>query len=104
MRVPAYSGSSANGRKKPSSRNSSVATKHGRTAPRSKHCEPLLPWDDGWPGLPMPGYQKRGIGSALVRKGLKALARRAVPLVFLEGDLGYYSRFGHPDLAGAHAV
>jgi putative acetyltransferase len=42
----------------------------------------------------MPGYQKRGIGSALVRKGLKALARRAVPLVFLEGDLGYYSRFG----------
>ena len=42
----------------------------------------------------MPGYQKRGIGSALVRKGLKALAMRAVPLVFLEGDPGYYSRFG----------
>jgi putative acetyltransferase len=42
----------------------------------------------------MPGYQKRGIGSALVRKGLKALAERAVPLVFLEGDPGYYSRFG----------
>ena len=42
----------------------------------------------------MPGYQKRGIGSALVRKGLKALARRAVPLVFLEGDPGYCSRFG----------
>jgi putative acetyltransferase len=42
----------------------------------------------------MPGCQKRGIGSALVRKGLKALAKRAVPLVFLEGDPGYYSRFG----------
>jgi putative acetyltransferase len=42
----------------------------------------------------MPGYQKRGIGSALVRKGLKALAKRTVPLVFLEGDPGYYSRFG----------
>ena len=42
----------------------------------------------------MPGYQQRGIGSALVRKGLKALAKRAVPLVFLEGDPGYYSRFG----------
>ena len=42
----------------------------------------------------LPGYQKRGIGSALVRKGLKALAQRAVPLVFLEGDPGYYSRFG----------
>ena len=42
----------------------------------------------------LPGYHKRGIGSALVRKGLKALAQRAVPLVFLEGDPGYYSRFG----------
>jgi putative acetyltransferase len=42
----------------------------------------------------VPGHQKRGIGSALVRHGLKALAERAVPLVFLEGDPGYYSRFG----------
>jgi putative acetyltransferase len=42
----------------------------------------------------IPDYQKRGIGSALVRKGLKVLAGRAVPLVFLEGDPGYYSRFG----------
>ncbi len=42
----------------------------------------------------VPDYQKRGIGSALVRKGLEALAQRAVPLVFLEGDPGYYSRFG----------
>ena len=42
----------------------------------------------------MPGYQKRGIGSALVRQGLEALAERDVPLVFLEGDPGYYSRFG----------
>jgi len=42
----------------------------------------------------LPGYHKRGIGSALVRKGLKAVAQRGVPLVFLEGDPGYYSRFG----------
>jgi putative acetyltransferase len=42
----------------------------------------------------MPDYHKRGIGSALVREGLKALGQRAVPLVFLEGDPGYYSRFG----------
>jgi putative acetyltransferase len=42
----------------------------------------------------MPGHHKRGIGSALVRHGLKALAERTVPLVFLEGDPGYYSRFG----------
>jgi putative acetyltransferase len=42
----------------------------------------------------MPGHHKRGIGSALVRHGLTALAERAVPVVFLEGDPGYYSRFG----------
>ncbi|MDX3128681.1 N-acetyltransferase [Streptomyces europaeiscabiei] len=42
----------------------------------------------------MPEHHKRGIGSALVRHGLKILAERAVPLVFLEGDPGYYSRFG----------
>ena len=42
----------------------------------------------------MPGHHKRGIGSALVRHGLTALSGRAVPVVFLEGDPGYYSRFG----------
>ena len=42
----------------------------------------------------MPEHHKRGIGSALVRHGLQVLAERAVPLVFLEGDPGYYSRFG----------
>ncbi|MGX1541027.1 GNAT family N-acetyltransferase [Streptomyces adustus] len=41
-----------------------------------------------------PGHHKRGIGSALVRHGLRILAERPVPLVFLEGDPGYYSRFG----------
>lgn len=41
-----------------------------------------------------PGHQRRGIGSALVRSGLRIMAERAVPLVFLEGDPGYYSRFG----------
>ncbi len=42
----------------------------------------------------MPEHQERGIGSALVRHGLKALAERGVPLVFLEGNPGYYSRLG----------
>lgn len=42
----------------------------------------------------LPEHHRRGIGSALVRQGLKTLAERAVPLVFLEGDPGYYSRLG----------
>jgi len=42
----------------------------------------------------MPEHQRRGIGSALVRHGLEALAGQGVPLVFLEGDPRYYSRFG----------
>ena len=39
-------------------------------------------------------YQGRGIGSALVRHGLEQVHRRSEPLVFLEGDPAYYSRFG----------
>jgi putative acetyltransferase len=42
----------------------------------------------------LPELHRRGIGSALVRHGLGILAERAAPLVFLEGDPGYYSRFG----------
>jgi putative acetyltransferase len=41
-----------------------------------------------------PEHQKQGIGSALVREGLKVMAEQDVPLVFLEGDPGYYHRFG----------
>jgi putative acetyltransferase len=41
-----------------------------------------------------PGDQRRGIGSALVRHGLAEVARRPEPLVFVEGDPGYYGRFG----------
>jgi putative acetyltransferase len=39
-------------------------------------------------------HQREGIGSALVRRGLETMAERSVPLVFLEGSPGYYSRFG----------
>jgi putative acetyltransferase len=42
----------------------------------------------------LPGRQRQGIGSALVRHGLKIMADRAVPLVFLEGSPAYYPRFG----------
>ncbi|SPF04217.1 GNAT family N-acetyltransferase [Streptomyces sp. MA5143a] len=41
-----------------------------------------------------PAFQRQGIGSALVRHGLSILAERAVPLVWLEGDPGYYARLG----------
>lgn len=41
-----------------------------------------------------PEWQRRGIGSALVRDGLRRLDERGVPLVFLEGDPRYYSRLG----------
>jgi putative acetyltransferase len=41
-----------------------------------------------------PPFQRQGIGAALVRHGLSILAERAVPLVWLEGDPGYYARLG----------
>jgi putative acetyltransferase len=41
-----------------------------------------------------PEHQKQGIGSALIEDGLRIMAERQVPLVFLEGDPGYYGRLG----------
>ena len=42
----------------------------------------------------LPGYRRRGIGSALIRRGLETLDGFRVPLVFLEGDPRYYARAG----------
>jgi putative acetyltransferase len=42
----------------------------------------------------LPGHHGRGIGSALVRQGLDAIATQGAPLVFLEGSPAYYPRFG----------
>ena len=42
----------------------------------------------------LPAWQKQGIGTALIRRGLELLAERNVPLVFLEGAPAYYSRHG----------
>ncbi len=39
-------------------------------------------------------FQRRGVGSALIRYGLGQLADRVEPLVFLEGSPRYYGRFG----------
>lgn len=41
-----------------------------------------------------PDVQRHGVGGALVRAALTAADRRTEPVVFLEGDPGYYSRFG----------
>ena len=42
----------------------------------------------------LPQRQGQGIGSALVRAGLRILDERGVPLVFVEGDPAYYRRLG----------
>lgn len=42
----------------------------------------------------LPEFQRRGVGSALVRQAIELLAARDVPALFLEGDPAYYRRFG----------
>jgi putative acetyltransferase len=41
-----------------------------------------------------PGKQKQGVGSALVRAGLRRLEEEGIGRVFVLGDPGYYARFG----------
>ena len=41
-----------------------------------------------------PPWQRQGIGGALVRAGLRALAGAGHGLLFLVGHVGYYPRFG----------
>lgn len=41
-----------------------------------------------------PRHQGHGVGSALIRDGLAAVAWRPEPLVFLEGSPDFYRRFG----------
>ena len=62
--------------------------------------------DLGWWGLgPVsiaPAHQRTGIGSALVRSGLRRLGELGVPGCVVLGDTAYYRRFGfapHPGLA-----
>jgi len=47
----------------------------------------------------IPGRQGKGIGSALVQRGLDIMTESSYPLVFLEGPADYYARFGF--VAGA---
>lgn len=39
-------------------------------------------------------HQKQGIGSSLVRSGIRQLSAMSVSLVFVYGDPNYYARFG----------
>ena len=41
-----------------------------------------------------PRAQRQGVGGELIRHGIEVLANAGVVAVFLEGDPGYYSRFG----------
>jgi putative acetyltransferase len=41
-----------------------------------------------------PDYQKQGIGSALIRKGVQVLTDKGVNILFVYGDPDYYGRFG----------
>lgn len=41
-----------------------------------------------------PDFQKRGVGSGLIRTGLERLRADGVELVFVLGDPNYYTRFG----------
>lgn len=42
----------------------------------------------------LPSHQKRGVGTALVTRGLELADDQHAPAVFLEGSPGYYPRFG----------
>ena len=42
----------------------------------------------------LPARQRQGVGAALIIAGLQVMVERSVPVVFLEGDPGYYSRLG----------
>lgn len=49
----------------------------------------------------LPGHQRRGIGAALVTKGLDGCRLRGARLVFVLGHAAYYPRFGFVPAAPA---
>ena len=51
----------------------------------------------------LPDYQRRGIGSVLVERGLAALRERRCPFVVVLGHPAYYPRFGF-ERASAHGL
>ncbi|MDX1285376.1 MAG: N-acetyltransferase [Draconibacterium sp.] len=48
----------------------------------------------------LPEYQKKKVGSALIKHGIEAISRLGSLMIFVYGDPNYYSRFGfETDLA-----
>lgn len=47
-------------------------------------------------------YQKQGIGSQLVQRGVKECANQGYRAVFVSGSLQYYPRFGFVPIGGTH--
>lgn len=50
----------------------------------------------------MPAYQRRGLGTAVIRYGLRLCAERGYEAAFVLGDHAYYARFGFSSELGAH--
>lgn len=48
----------------------------------------------------LPHYQRKGVGTALIRQGIEQLTARGVPIVFVEGDPAYYARIGFVGAVG----
>jgi putative acetyltransferase len=48
----------------------------------------------------MPSHQRSGIGSALIRSGLRRMGERGTPGCVVLGDPAYYGRFGFAPQAG----
>lgn len=68
---------------------------HVAFSPATLHCySALFPIVALGPMAVSPAWQRRGIGSALVREGLAACARRGDDVVVVLGHPAFYPRFG----------
>ena len=51
----------------------------------------------------LPSYQNQGIGSMLVKRGIKILKENAIPFIIVLGHEHYYPRFGFT-IASCHGI
>jgi Predicted acetyltransferase len=82
-----------------------VAEEHGRVAGHIAFSRADIDGADrGWyllgPVAVLPGMQRRGLGSALVRTGLDELRRLGAQGCVLVGDPAYYTRLGFRQAEG----